>query len=351
MAKILFVGDQHVQVSNLSEIDLLIQKIVSIITENEIEIVILGGDMLHTHERLHTTALNKACEFIDTMRTHARTFVLVGNHDYEGNQQFLTNRHWLNPLKEWDNVVIVDKVICEYFGDSKCIFVPYVPPGRFVEALNTCSNSWLDAACIFAHQEFKGCKMGAIESIEGDEWLAEYPLVVSGHIHSRQIIGTNIYYSGSAMQHAFGESEHNSVVVLKFGSDSSFPKSISDKITEIPVDLPRKRIVYIDADSINDYTIPSESEDKIKLTVYGDTSQFQAIKKTQKYKKIVENGIKVVFKPDPKTNNDIPIIPLATSNDKQVDLISVLHNLILSENDPYLQKVFSRVILKHAQPN
>ncbi len=49
--------------------------------------------------------------------------------------------------------------------------VPYVPPGRFVEALNIIDNEWWkNVNCIFAHQEFYGCKMGAIESIEGDKW-------------------------------------------------------------------------------------------------------------------------------------------------------------------------------------
>ncbi len=65
--------------------------------------------------------------------------------------------------------------------------VPYVPPGRFVEALNIIDNEWWkNVNCIFAHQEFYGCKMGAIESIEGDKWDHSFPLVISGHIHSEQ---------------------------------------------------------------------------------------------------------------------------------------------------------------------
>ena len=78
---------------------------------------------------------------------------------------------------------------------SKFLFVPYVPPGRFVEALETYKNiNWKDVDCIFAHQEFYGCKMGAILSEEGDKWESKWPLVVSGHIHSRQWINKNIYY-------------------------------------------------------------------------------------------------------------------------------------------------------------
>ena len=69
---------------------------------------------------------------------------------------------------------------------------------------------------IFSHQEFSGCKMGAIISIEGDKWSLDYPHIVSGHIHSRQIPQKNIYYPGAAMQHAFGESEKNIIAFLKY---------------------------------------------------------------------------------------------------------------------------------------
>ena len=44
------------------------------------------------------------------MRNIAQTFVIVGNHDLIHNRVFLEPEHWLNALKEWENVVIVDNV-------------------------------------------------------------------------------------------------------------------------------------------------------------------------------------------------------------------------------------------------
>ena len=94
-----------------------------------------------------------------------------------------------------------------------------MPPGRFHEALGT--KKWTDATCIWAHQEFYGCKMGAIVSVEGDKWDLHSPLVISGHIHSKQRPQENVYYSGSAMQHAFGESEKNIIAYISFYPDNS----------------------------------------------------------------------------------------------------------------------------------
>ena len=209
----LCIGDPHIQIENLTEVDALMVSLINLATEKQPDIIVILGDVLHTHERLHTLALNKAYEMVDNMRLIAPTYVLVGNHDYIQNQQFLTDNHWMAGMKEWSNTTIVDSTIGVYIKEEFLVFVPYVPPGRFEEALQTIRNidpeisssreEWKNASVIFAHQEFSGCKMGAIISVEGDKWPLDYPHVISGHIHSRQIPQENVYYTGAAMQHAF----------------------------------------------------------------------------------------------------------------------------------------------------
>ena len=121
--------------------------------------------------------------------------------------------------KKWENLVIVDKVIHIEIDDKLFTLLPYVPNGRFIEALDTnTEKDWTKSNCIFAHQEFVGCKMGHIISEQGDVWDNSYPQIVSGHIHSRQFVQDNIYYPGAALQHAFGESEKNVIAVLQFDS-------------------------------------------------------------------------------------------------------------------------------------
>ena len=79
---VLFIGDPHFQVSNIIEVDLFLEKIINLATIKKPDIIVISGDILHTHERLHTVALNKAYELIDNMRKISKTYVLVGNHDY-----------------------------------------------------------------------------------------------------------------------------------------------------------------------------------------------------------------------------------------------------------------------------
>ena len=420
MSKFVVIGDPHFQVTNVPEVDLFMDRVTALVQEREPDFVVVLGDVLHTHERLHTTALNKAYELIHRLRRLRPTYVLVGNHDLINNQQFLTDKHWMNGLKEWENVTIVDTVQRLLHDGQLFVFCPYVPPGRFEEALDhgemsrstqdveeedmedgksSCDSTssseveneelddekgfegsllapgklykspkaplkkaprrpWRDAACIFAHQEFYGCKMGAIKSHDGDRWPLSFPMVVSGHIHSRQRIQENVYYTGSALQHAFGESEKNIIAVMEF-SDGSFT------LDEVDLELPRKRIVYKGVEDMEDYEMPPNKgtglQDTVKVTLSGSYDQFKAFKKTKKYKQLIAEGAKIVFKPkkirakidaEGKVGlgedggeggeGEETVTDARLSEDS--NFRSILAKLVLYARDPYLFQIHERVL-------
>ena len=335
-ATVLCIGDPHIQVSNIPETDLLIERLINLATEKKPDLIIVLGDVLHTHERLHTIALNKAYELINNMRLISKTYVLVGNHDMINNQVFLTENHWLSGMKEWENTVIVDKVLFETIKGEKFVFVPYVPPGRFQEALHTIGSEWNDSSCIFAHQEFSGCKMGAIISVEGDKWPVTYPHVVSGHIHSRQIPQENVYYTGSAMQHAFGESEKNIIAYLTF-QNKNYNRD------EIDLQLPRKKIVYMDVEDVDNYEVP-QTEDTLKVTLSGNYDQFKALKKTKKYKNLLDKGVKVIFKPKKIKKEDENKISSEKDETVSSDFKTILGSIINDQKDPYLFRAYELIV-------
>lgn len=336
MTTFLCIGDQHFKISNLPEVELFITKIVNTAKILNPDYIVCLGDLLDTHERVHTTTLNKAYEFIDALRKITQVYVLVGNHDMISNQVFLTQDHWLNGMKEWDNVTIVDRVLSLHTKDGMFVFAPYVFPGRFQEALNTLEDDkdWKSSKCIFAHQEFKGCKMGAIVSVEGDPWPDDFPFVVSGHIHSRQEPQRNIYYTGAAMQHAFGESNKNVVASLEFVHDQTVYKR-----NEIDLGLPRKRIVYKDISDVDSWKIP-DTKDKIKLTLSGMYDEFKALKKTKKYKSLLKNGIKVVFRPTSGVGNDL--LSDCTMSDEVV-FSDILRDLVANEKNEFLSRLYEDI--------
>jgi DNA repair exonuclease SbcCD nuclease subunit len=334
--KVLFIGDPHIKVSNLVEIELLIQGLEKICSEQNPDLIVIAGDMLDDHEKIWTQALNKAYNMIDILREFADLYILVGNHDYISNIQFLSENHWMNAIKKWDKVTIVDKVLHKTIKNELFVFTPYVTNGRFIEALNTGTVNWRDASCIFAHQEFFGCKMGAITSVSGDTWDETYPFVISGHIHSKQYVQHNIYYPGSALQIAFGESEKNVIPLITF-------ENKTNNIEEIDLMLPRKKIVYVDFDKVDKIVIDDNTKDSLKYTIKGEQEDFKIFKKSKKYKEIIKSGAKITFKSDKKKESkQQEFIDSIDGNDFK----TILKELVMKENNKYLETLFNTLIVK-----
>ena len=332
----LFIGDPHFQINNIPDIERFIPAIKNLSTDKKPDLIVIAGDLLHTHERLHTTVLNKAYELVNTLRKIAPTYVLVGNHDYISNTQFLTENHWMNGMKEWENVTIVDKVLNVKVNNETFTMVPYVYPGRFMEALSTLGDdTWTKSECIFAHQEFEGCKMGAIVSIDGDKWSLDNPLVVSGHIHSKQRPQPNVYYTGTPMQIAFGESEDNIVALFKFEKGEEL------ELDEIQLDLPGKKILYMDVMDVSNFVIDELSEDKVRITLSGSYEQFKAIKKTVKYRELTDSGVKIVFK---VAKDDVDIDKHDTKDISTTDFSNILLSMIVNDKNPMLLQAYDRVV-------
>ena len=337
--KISAIGDQHFKVDNIQVVDLFIEKVTELITREQPDFVVLLGDLLDTHERLHTTPLNRAYKFINNMRKISKTFVLVGNHDMQSNSVYLTDDHWLNALKEWDNVTVVDKVITKVIKNKKFIFSPYVASGRFYEALSTLGENPLDdVQLIFAHQEFFGCKMGAFNSIDGDKWDILWPPVISGHIHLNQRSQVNIYYPGSSIPVAFGETTKNIVACIQMKDSIS-----GYELQELILDIPKKQIIYTNTESVTEIEVP-ESEDTIKLSVSGEYEEFKTFKKSGKYKELTQKGVKIVFKQKRKEIKDKKDALKDSLENNKNDFNDIIQEIIENQKDSYLYEAYQLVV-------
>lgn len=327
--KIIAIGDPHIKLDNFEQFNLFERSLHDLIDREYPDLIVVLGDVLHYHEKVFTPCLNRAYEFIKKLGEKVKTMVLVGNHDMINNQQFLTENHWMNPLKCQEGITIVDRVI----RVEDLIFCPYVFPGRFEEALKTLDYDYTQASLIFAHQEFKGCKMGAIVSDTGDDWLDTNPLVISGHVHANQWVGKKVYYCGSALQHAFGESEKNIIAVIKQGGDIP-------QITEIDLNLPRKKILSCDVgeiDKVIEKIKQHQKHDQIRVSVTGSVEEFKTLKTTSKYKKLVKDGICVVFK-QKQLKVDVELA------EGEEDFGGILKKLV-KEDCPKMYKIYEKFIM------
>lgn len=280
--KILVIGDPHFKTNNVEECNLMCEQILKWIHHTKPHAVICLGDILDRHETIHVGPLLRSISFFEKIAKENKLYLLIGNHDRPNNQVFMTEEHPFTALKLWKNTTIVDKTTTDTINDMKFLFVPYVAPGRFQEALGTHSMDSVHA--IFAHQEFYGAKMGATESIVGDKWDPKNPLVISGHIHDFDHLQHNILYTGTPLQHAYGDKEDKGVFLFRFSSNQK--KWSYDRLE---LQIPKKKIVKI---STNELETLKKLDPKChyKIVISGTPQELRSMKlgtylnKLSKYK-------------------------------------------------------------------
>lgn len=222
----LTIGDPHIKVGNERETTIMFASFIALAREMKPDIIVVMGDVLDTHDHISLKAFCRAIPFLKTLSEIAPLYTLIGNHDRPNNSDFMSDNHPFAALSEWKNTVVVNVTTYATINGIPMVFVPYVYPGRFIEAMEHKSARviggdliprWREAAVIFAHQEFRGAKMGIIRSVVGDEWSLSHPQVISGHIHEYQILQKNIIYVGTPIQHGFGEGTDKTVSFFVFG--------------------------------------------------------------------------------------------------------------------------------------
>ena len=171
IVSILVFGDTHFKPKDYEAGEELISKAYETAEQITPTAIILLGDTMDTHETAKNAPWKQACRFIECLSEIAPVYVLIGNHDLINQSQFLTDNHFFNPLKKWKNVTIVDTPICVEIGGYNIVLCPYVPPGRFEEALDMmmelggCNEDfdWREeASCIFGHQEMQGVEYNGV---------------------------------------------------------------------------------------------------------------------------------------------------------------------------------------------
>lgn len=287
--KFLVIGDPHFKVANSRDTDLLTSQVPQIAQDVKPDVIVCLGDLLDRHETIHVSPLDRSTDFLYRLTQIAPTYLLVGNHDRPNNSHFLTTEHPFTAHKKWPNLTVVDTVLTQEFQGLKFIFAPYVPPGRFQEALDKTNTSIEGVSAIFSHQEWFGVQMGAIQSTVGDVWPTTNPLVINGHIHDYSWTQPNLVNIGTPYQLNFGERDNKGISLFTF-VDGSYTE------TRIPLKIPKKTIVHLSVSEVETFTVPPEAAGYWKIIVEGNSAELKHVAKNSIVKEWLKRGIKVVHR-------------------------------------------------------
>lgn len=322
--KILCVGDPHFKGTHIEESNQMVNGVLYVIDTERPDMVIIMGDVLDKHDIINLKPFVRAVEFIKECAKRALTYVLIGNHDRLNNQDFMSNIHPFAGLSV-PNCEVVDHTMLRVIQGLVFTFVPYVPPGRFLEALSIVDTvvvdetiviaptdtipshvSWRDSIMLFAHQEFKGCTIGTKTSEEGDVWPKEYPLVISGHIHEFQM-NDNVIYVGTPYQHTFGESSDKALMLID-----------TDQMTQvrIPLNIPVKMTIKFSA---KEYLKDAKSiviDGRLRIIVEGSHAEIKPLLNTPITQQLRSKGVKVEFRTTDSSTDYIVHAPSAVSSNQ-----------------------------------
>ena len=125
--RVLLIGDMHVKHDNKTETDIMHKKLIKIIkNDTNIDFVVVLGDTLHTNERIDSACLGRATKILSDLQKYSKLLIiLIGNHDYKNNNEFLTDTHPFNMCKLWPKTIVVDDVtIVEVFSKGVTLESP-----------------------------------------------------------------------------------------------------------------------------------------------------------------------------------------------------------------------------------
>ncbi len=343
--KVICIGDPHFKDNNIPEIKEFIHKSIQLTKKEMPDFVVILGDLLDKHEKYLEEPFNLAMQWLWDLQEITYVFLVIGNHDLRNNKQFLTPTHAFNPCKTWKNITVCDNVVIRDVNGMRFTFVPYVYPGRFLEALESSQEVWETSECIFAHQEFRGCTLSGTQvSTMGDVWDSSNPRVISGHIHDSQIIPPKdesdsgyIYYPGASMQHAFGEADNKATWLCKFFEDEDFSYQKMD------LGLPKRIIHRMDINSLDKDFVEklTETRDKHKLKLTASKEDITLFRKGSLFK-FINKQKNIVL--------DFEVIGLHESLlsqkiDKKIkgNYTEILHSLVKQENNKELNDLLEDI--------
>ncbi len=312
--RILAIGDPHFKVDNVNESELMASACVREASNCHPDIIVELGDTLDKHSRVDLLPLRRATTFLEQLSEVAPTYVLIGNHDRINNRDFLSDIHPFVSCKI-PSLTIISSTLVKKIKSYWFVFVPYVAPGMFVDALKRgdyremledvagidVQQPWLSAAAIFAHQEFKGAKMGAFLSAVGDEWSLSNPTIISGHVHDYHRPQCNIVYVGTPIQHGFHDDNNKGISLFTLNKIEE-NSSIGEQ--RISLGIPTKSVVHLSLDDIGTY---QPSNKLVKIVIRETSSRLKIALKSPIVKQWTSDGYKVSPNeiPEPKLVTDV----------------------------------------------
>jgi DNA repair exonuclease SbcCD nuclease subunit len=169
--------------------------------DNNIRVMIIGGDVLHGKSIIYAIAQDIMIDFFNHWKEYIKFYVIDGNHDLSGKGHQVVSA--LKSLRHIDGLTWVQ--YNETFEVAETFMVPYGPD--MVDKIKGHKSKIL-ISHFGLNEGVLNSGISIVSDISLKDLIGKYELVLLGHYHKPQeIIRDNIrlYYVGSPIQLDWGE--------------------------------------------------------------------------------------------------------------------------------------------------
>ena len=227
MLKLLHVGDVHAEPHDLADCAALMGFVSEVAEQERPDHLVLMGDQYHTHSLIHVEVLQFWTSVLEGFKKQGQKVIaLVGNHDQSGKDD---GAHAM--IAHRNGAIVVDgpKVL------EGILFLPHMTNREaFVEICQKYrpphADEWVEwhnypeihcvAKSLVCHQTFEGSKYeNGFYAQDGiDPNLVPQESIVSGHIHTPQILG-KVHYLGASRWRTLSDANTDRAIWLITYSD------------------------------------------------------------------------------------------------------------------------------------
>lgn len=223
--------------SRLAEILDVIGRLVVRSSEDDIDFVVVSGDVFNEKDKVNIRAFTEAAVLLSTIQKPC--LMVTGNHDFVTKKKGVVTFSALSIMKELgDNFYLDEEMI---IGGQKFIGIPYYEDIKtHYERIFRAKDP---SAILVTHAVVKGTIDGTYLFPSGLplELLTEFKAAVVGHIHTPQLMEREqVLVPGSPLHHDFGDIRRRAL---------AWVMTIEDKSVRFePFEVPGPRFVEIRAE-------------------------------------------------------------------------------------------------------
>jgi DNA repair exonuclease SbcCD nuclease subunit len=214
--KILRVGDPHVKITNIEEMQKVLDWVYETAITNKVDHIEILGDLMHTHAVKRVEVEHFWFENLKKLTTVCPVICLVGNHDLPGAREKESQMNAIELMALIPNVTIVDKPLNKVMSNGQIIsYMPYMSDiNHFVDASKKLFMEG-STELLVTHQTFTGATYdnGFYCEVAIDPADIPHKQIISGHIHTSQVIG-KCFYTGTPKWDTMSDANQNKGIWL-----------------------------------------------------------------------------------------------------------------------------------------